>query len=166
MPDNTVNSDNNMNLHNYFYGTADHYYHPGWYFDLIVSTVNDLSEQAARAIRPGRFVLVQDSEAVFMRTGDNESYWFVPPIRNNNNEYYYYNDYEHVSGTSTSEETPDPDLGAIETTGFRFIAYTNKMAQIIMENNGSLAIPYSDGRPVLYSATDNLGYMASYYFED
>lgn len=154
---------NNMNLHNYFYGTEDHYYHPGWYFDLIVNTVNDLSEQA-QAIRPGRFVLVSDSEAVFMRTGDNESYWFVPPIRNDNDEYYYYNDYEHVSGKSVDEVTPEGEY--VQTTGYRFIAYTNKMAQVIMENNGSLAIPYdSDGKPVLYSAnTDQMGNLASYYF--
>ena len=154
-------------LHNYFYGTEDHYYHPGWYFDLTVGTIENLSNPPALAIRPGRFVLVSNSEAVFMRTGDNESYWFVPPIRNDNNNYYYYNDYEHVSGKEINEITPDPDLGAIETTGFRFIAYTNKMAQIIMENNGSLAIPYSDGKPILYAAnTDQMGNLASYYFKD
>lgn len=162
---------------NYFYGTEDHYYHPGWYFDVIVDKVeketNDPSEitdlSNAEDVRPGRFVLVRNANAVFMRTSDNEDYYFVLSS-NYGSEQYFYNDFRNISGKKVSEVASTDLIGynsnvLKQTTGFRFIAYTNRMAQILLQNNGSLVVPYStNGEPVLYSTTNNLGYMASYYF--
>jgi len=30
-------------LKNYFYGQATHYNHPGWYFDIVIDNLEDLT---------------------------------------------------------------------------------------------------------------------------
>jgi hypothetical protein len=88
--------------HNYFYGTEDHYYHPGWYFDEIVDDITNLTGVLLN-VRPGRFVLVRNANAVFMRTSDNENYYFVKSSNYNSEQQYFYNDYKNISGKKVSE---------------------------------------------------------------
>lgn len=153
-------------LQNYFYGTHDHYDHPGWYFDEVVDTLEDLNTNKIRAIRPGRFVLVKDLQAIFLRDGHDAEYYFVNPVMidERHNKYYYVDKYNISGKVVDSVDISEYDPNAISiTSGFRFIAYTNKLAQILLKN-GSLAVQMEDSGPMLYTTITNLGYMASYYF--
>lgn len=178
----------NLELHNFFYGTEDHYQHPGWYFDLIVDNNNDITETAGvsendptttdfpentKQVRPGRFILVKKYNAVFMRVGANESYYFVKPTYiDENNTKYYYKDIQNYSGKKYNPNN-DEELQYVKDTygkaitiikGFRFVAYTNSMSQIVLGENLSIALPTSED-PNLYNVTSNLQYLASYYFD-
>lgn len=166
-----------LDLHNYFYGTENHYYHPGWYFDKIVDKKEEIQnkENGLDKIRPGRYVLCQEDNAIFVRTGDTDSdnYYFVSPKIYNDRNYYYYNDFEHISGRkvgtvkqSILDNYNQAGIDVIVTSGYRFISYTNNMASILLENNAVLTIPTSNAKPVLFSVApaDQLGNLASYYF--
>ena len=168
MPDNTINENYiyDTRFKDYFYGSDDHYQHPGWYFDKVINSLDNL-EGLKNQVYTNRFVLVYKYHAIFMRTNDNNSYYFVKPWDNNFNYVY---DYKKLNGHTVNaardsivNNLPEKYKEAVtKISGFQFISYTNKIAQTLLRD-GSL--PYIDEEnPQLYNTTSNLQYMASYYF--
>lgn len=156
-------------LKNYFYGQATHYNHPGWYFDVIVDNFEDLNSQMS--IRPGRFVLVRNDGAIFMRTGNNGI--FVLPylvLEQEDSKRYFYQDKYHLSGEEVTFEQSDidndtdvfevwlqkkcPDLTIDEkselidqlqvSVGYRFISYTFPNVQIWKGGTGNLVVDFQN----------------------
>ena len=76
MSDNTINENYiyDTRFKDYFYGSDDHYQHPGWYFDKVINSLDDL-EGLKNQVYTNRFVLVYEYHAIFMRTNDNNSYY-------------------------------------------------------------------------------------------
>lgn len=156
-------------LANYFYGQATHYNHPGWYFDIIVTNLVELNLQGDN-IRPGRFILVQDYGAIFMRSGDNNM--FILPyevnVDNPQGYYYFYQDKYNLSGKPVNFNREDiindteifenwlisnnvpVDLDPEEkqalinqmyiTEGYKFISYTNPNVQIWKGGTGQIVV--------------------------
>lgn len=165
-------------LKNYFYGQATHYNHPGWYFDIVINNLEDLTSQMQ--IRPGRFVLVKNYGAIFMRTGSNNIF-IKPFIDDTNIKYgrYFYQDQYNLSGEevdftqadleSDSKEfetwfqdkfpnmTPSQKRDLLKqlyiTTGYKFISYTNPNIQIWKGGTGNLVI---DFRSTDFTVTDEV----------
>lgn len=156
-------------LKNYFYGQATHYNHPGWYFDIVVDDLEDLTYQMS--ICPGRFVLVRNSGAIFMRTGTNNI--FVTPYLNYEEETmkrYYYQDKYNLSGEEVTFTQTDinndteifeawlqekcPNITIEEkyelidqlqvTIGYKFISYTNPNIQIWKGGTGILVVDFTN----------------------
>lgn len=156
-------------LKNYFYGQATHYNHPGWYFDVIVNNLENLTSQMQ--IRPGRFVLVKNYGAIFMRSGSNNIFItpFIDEGENPNRRYFYQDQYnlsgEEVNFTQTdiesdSEEfeawfqskfpnmTPEQKRDLIKqlyvTIGYKFISYSHPNIQIWQGGTGNLVIDFQN----------------------
>lgn len=165
-------------LKNYFYGQATHYNHPGWYFDIVIDNLQDLTSQMQ--IRPGRFVLVKNYGAIFMRTGSNNIFIkpFIDDGEGTNRRYFYQDQYnlsgEEVDFTQTDLEfdsekfetwfqdkfpnmTPRQKRDLLRqlyiTTGYKFISYTNPNIQIWKGGSGNLVI---DFRSTDFTITDEM----------
>ena len=157
-------------LKNYFYGQATHYNHPGWYFDIVIDNIDDLTSQMQ--IRPGRFVLVRNYGAIFMRTGSNNI--FIMPFRDDDgddpNRRYFYQDQYNLSGEEVDFTQADlesesekfeawfqrkfPNMSPAQksdlirqmyiTTGYKFISYTHPNIQIWEGGTGNLVIDFAN----------------------
>lgn len=158
---------------NYFYGQANHYNHPGWYFDVIVDNLSaeegSLTESNLNnetSVRPGRFVLVKNYGAIFMRSGNNNM--FIKPYKNltESGYQYYYQDKYNLSGKEvnftlqeedrvnqwidenclgiTAEEKEELKLQMYITNGYKFISYTNPNIQIWRGGTAQLWTDFSN----------------------
>ncbi len=165
-------------LKNYFYGQATHYNHPGWYFDIVIDNLEDLTSQMQ--IRPGRFVLVKNYGAIFMRSGSNNI--FIKPFIDDGedtNRRYFYQDQYNLSGEEVDFTQADLESDSEKfetwfqhnlpympprqkeeflrqlyiTTGYKFISYTNPNIQIWKGGTGNLVI---DFRSTDFTITDEI----------
>ena len=137
---------------NSFYGTYDHFQRIGWYFDKIVPYIGNLND--CLDVLTGRFVLVQNEDAIFMRdyNYDNQNFEFYPYSTtyewNEENGEFIYN-----SGD------------AVPITGFRFIGYATRLAKLLIDENGNTtAIDVNGNLPYKIAKTKNVQQMSAYYF--
>lgn len=132
---------------NSFYGTYDHYQRIGWYFDLIVDSLEDLNSIQAQAIMAGRFVLVKDEDAIFMRSGNNGTYKYTPyEIIEKENELYY-----SPGATQT-----------VTTNGFRFIGYASRKALLLLNKDSYVKVDAMDAYKI--ADTDTVRTISAFYF--
>ena len=111
---------------NSFYGTYDHFQRIGWYFDKIVENVTDLNTEECQQVLTGRFVLVLNEDAIFMRdyNYDDQDYNYYPI----GTRYTWDNEGKMVF----------PQGAGIPITGFRFIGYATRLAKLLASENGGI----------------------------
>lgn len=132
---------------NTFYGTYDHYQRIGWYFDLVVDNLNDLEKSEAQRIMAGRFVLVKNEDAIFMRTGDDAKYKYTP--------------YE-LEGDESGKYYVPKATEPVNTPGFRFIGYASRKALLILGENGYIDI--DEMKAYKIANTETVRTISAYYF--
>ena len=126
---------------NSFYGTYDHYQRIGWFFDKVVSTIDDLDD--CLDILTGRFVLVEENDAIFMRdyAYDIEGNYFQ----------YYDSGYEYEDGQFI------PIGEAIPIKGFKFIGFATRRSKLLFNENGQYGIiEITDDIPYKIAKTKNI----------
>lgn len=132
---------------NSFYGTYDHYQRIGWYFDKIVDDIADLDLEDTKRVLTGRFVLVKNEDAIFMRTSNEESDTFTKyEIVKENDKYYI----EQVSSTTYTVE------------GFRFIGYASRRAMLLFGDEGYIDVNAMQAYKI--AGKPNVRRLSAYYF--
>ena len=132
---------------NTFYGTYDHYQRIGWYFDLVVDSLDDLTSEQALKVLTGRFVLVKDEDAIFMRTSNGSLDYYERFVIEKKESADYYKPY--------STET-------IEIDGFRFVAYASRRALLLIGEKGYIDLDKMMAYKV--ANTKCVRRMSAYYF--
>ena len=138
---------------NSFYGTYDHFQRIGWYFDKVVTTIEDLDN--CRDILTGRFVFVLGEDAIFMRDNAYDEDPFTYELRG---------DLHYNQQTGTFDFIDEE--GTIEIYGFRFIGYATRRAKLLIDEQGNylnidlneFAIPYK------IASTKSIQQLSAYYF--
>lgn len=134
---------------NSFYGTYDHYQRIGWFFDKVVSTIDDLDD--CLDVLTGRFVLVEENDAIFMRdyAYDVEGNYFQ----------YYDGGYKYEDGQFV------PVGAAIPIKGFKFIGFATRRSKLLFNEDGQYGIiETADDIPYKIAKTKNIQQLSAYYF--
>ena len=134
---------------NSFYGTYDHFQRIGWFFDKVVSTIVDLDQ--CLDVLTGRFVLVEDKDAIFMRdyAYDVEGHEFI----------YYDDGYRYEDGQFV------PVGQGIPIKGFKFIGFATRRSKLLLNENGEyFGIEVNDEIPYKIAKTKNIQQLSAYYF--
>lgn len=105
---------------NSFFGTYNHFQRLGWYFDKIVQRIEELTNSECQRVMTGRFVYVEQEDAIFLRSKGTYTYVRYKAILDSNGNITHYN--------NISEE--------ITTTGFKFIGYLTQHARLLLDKNG------------------------------
>lgn len=136
---------------NSFYGTYDHFQRIGWFFDKVVSEIADLDE--CLDVLTGRFVLVEDKDAIFMRdyAYDEEGNYFN----------YYDGGYIYQNG----QFIPNPNGETYNIKGFKFIGFATRRSKLLLSENGEYyGIDVNDDTPYKIAKTKNVQQLSAYYF--
>lgn len=131
-------------LYDSFYGTYNHYQRIGWFFDKIVADLEDLED--CLNILTGRFVLVENEDAIFMR---------APGVH----------EYTRFVTGQKAIDVEDSD-NPIEIEGFKFVAYATQKAKLLLDSNGDYISLTNDNQDVPYKiAKDSyIKAIGRYYF--
>lgn len=135
---------------NSFFGTYNHFQRLGWYFDKVVQTVEDLKKPECSRVMTGRFVYVEQEDAIFIRTEGTHSYK------------RYKAELDSTTGRMTYSNTAE----TITTEGFKFIGYLTQHARLLLDSNG-MFFDFDESTfsfPYKIANDENVKRVSAYYF--
>ena len=138
---------------NGFYGTYDHFQRIGWYFDKIVYDLDDLDNCVN--VMTGRFVLVMNENAVFLRTG------------NSGDNTYTQNAIVSIDPTTHEVSYNSGNTNPITITkGFKFIGYITPHAKLLLDQDGSFIDINTSNFMIPYKIANDeyVKRISAYYF--